>query len=71
MFAEQIKLLIEAAQLEILHNDVPSVVSDALEEQTLWNQFRISPIQSAQPHGAKSGAHGTADLFSFQPAAGQ
>ena len=73
VFAEQIKLLIEAAQLEILHNDVPSVVSDALEEQTLWNQFRISPVKPPQtsPSSAPTEAlTATYDLFSFRQGGG-
>ena len=72
VFAEQIKLLIEAAQLEILHNDVPSVVSDALEEQTLWNQFRISPVKPPQTSQlrADGGADGNDDLFSFRQGGG-
>src|SRR5262249_29312623 len=43
---------------------------DALEEQTLWNQFRISPINSAQLQGVKPGPDGRSDLFSFQPGGG-
>ncbi len=71
-FGEQVKLLIEAAQLEILHNDVPSVISDALEEQTIWNQFRISPVKSAQTYRPRENGAGEGkdDLFSFQPGGG-
>lgn len=32
--------LIEAAQIEILHDDVPEVIKDDLYEQQQWNQFR-------------------------------
>ena len=38
----KIGMLIEAAQLEILENDLPEVIKDAVEEQAKWNQFRIS-----------------------------
>jgi hypothetical protein len=32
--------LIEAAQLEILQEDLPSVIHDAIAEQSKWNQFQ-------------------------------
>jgi hypothetical protein len=41
-FDRHVELIIEAAQLEVLHEDLPMVITDALEEQALWNQFRVS-----------------------------
>ena len=73
VFAEQIKLLIEAAQLEILHNDVPSVVSDVLEEQTLRESIPHpagqKPPQTSRLR-ADGGADDNADLFSFRQGGG-
>jgi patatin-related protein len=40
-YAEKIELLIEAAQLEVLAAELPNVITDALEEQAVWNQFRV------------------------------
>ena len=37
-FDEHLELLIEAAQLEILYEEVPRVISDALEEEMRWRQ---------------------------------
>ena len=39
---EYVELLIEAAQLEILFEDVPNVITDSVEEQAEWNQFLVS-----------------------------
>jgi hypothetical protein len=40
-FDSKVVQLIEVAQLEILHLDVPAVILDAIEEQAKWNQFRV------------------------------
>jgi hypothetical protein len=42
LFGEMVGLLIEAAQLEILYEEVPNVITDALSEQGQWNQFQLS-----------------------------
>lgn len=44
-FAGKIERVVEAAQLEVLHEDLPSVITDALEEQARWNQFRFPRAQ--------------------------
>lgn len=54
---EMVELLVEAAQLEVIKDDVPEVINDALQEQIAWNQFRIprngdKPPAAAQPNGA-------------------
>jgi patatin-related protein len=36
----KIARVIEAAQLEVIYEDLPGVITDALEEQARWNQFR-------------------------------
>jgi hypothetical protein len=38
-------LLIEAAQLEIIKEDLQSVITDALGEQAQWNQFRVPKLE--------------------------
>ncbi|HKP71761.1 MAG TPA: DUF3376 domain-containing protein, partial [Pyrinomonadaceae bacterium] len=40
-FPAMLELIIEAAQLEVIDEEVPKVIADALEEQGRWNQFRI------------------------------
>lgn len=41
------ELLIEAAQLEVLHTDLPAVVGDAVQEQMRWNKYRIGNTSQA------------------------
>lgn len=63
-FSDCLKLLIEAAQLEILNEDVPKVIGDALEEQALWNQFRFAPAElTPAPVSSESKNNGTANPF--------
>ena len=40
-FKKHRNLLIEIGQLEILHQEVPAVIKDAIEEQHNWNRFRV------------------------------
>jgi len=40
-YARMVELVIEAAQLEALHDDLPSVIQDAISEQSEWNSYRI------------------------------
>lgn len=65
-FDAKLSELIEAAQLEILHEDLPKVVEDAILEQADWNQYRVSESVAAQPHGGK--VEFDAASFSFKPA---
>jgi patatin-related protein len=62
---KKIARLVEAGQLEILYEDLPGVITDALEEQARWNQFRypphlLKPGGSEQPTNGK-GTKGTGD----------
>ncbi len=41
-FGHMVELVIEAAQLEALHDDLPCVIRDAVSEQTEWNSYRVS-----------------------------
>jgi patatin-related protein len=43
MVARRTALLVEAAQLEILGEDVPKVIDDAIGEQAAWNAYKVSP----------------------------
>ncbi len=36
-------LLVEAAQLEVIGEDFPTVLQDAIAEQAEWNSYRLSP----------------------------
>ncbi len=65
-----ISRIIEAAQLEVLNEDLPNVITDALEEQVKWNQFcrqrssrpKSTPCASSDPEDV--------DPFVFKPAEG-
>jgi hypothetical protein len=48
-FANSLEILIEAAQLEVLYEELPNVVTDALEEQATWNVFKVQDLD--QPPG--------------------
>jgi predicted acylesterase/phospholipase RssA len=57
------QLLIELAQLEVLHEDLPTVVADAVDEQHGWNQFRYdrNPILSDEKLAARLGPRQVGD----------
>ncbi len=38
-----VDLLIEIAQLEVLYQEVPIVISDSIDQQASWNQYRVHP----------------------------
>ncbi len=72
VFDERLRLLIEAAQLEILWEEVPNVITDALEEQTQWNQFNM-PVLAARrrwPFQKQVTSTVLDPKFSFTPAQG-
>ncbi|MCA1643813.1 MAG: patatin-like protein, partial [Acidobacteria bacterium] len=48
-FKVKLSRIIEAAQLEVLHEDLPNVITDALEEQARWNQFRFPRFEYRPP----------------------
>ncbi|HEX8853957.1 MAG TPA: patatin-like protein, partial [Pyrinomonadaceae bacterium] len=52
-FPEKMERLIEATQLEILHEDLPNVITDALEEQAKWNQFTYPRREPSASKGKK------------------
>jgi len=67
-FAERLELLIEAAQLEILAAELPNVITDALEEQATWNQFRV---QTRVPEASGGAPVYDAPFWSFKAAQGR
>jgi patatin-related protein len=69
---DNVKLLIEAAQLEVLHAEAPTVINDALAEQARWNQFRAPRAEAAQPRAGRAPqpAVEPGDRFAFHPAEG-
>jgi predicted acylesterase/phospholipase RssA len=40
-FERHLNLIVEAAQLEILYEDFPKVLTDAISEQAEWNAFKV------------------------------
>lgn len=46
-FPAMMDLLIEATQLEIIHDELPTVIGDAIAEQATWNRFQIATGASA------------------------
>lgn len=60
------KLLIQAAQLEILQIELPCVIRDAAYEQFAWNHFRVAPPSA----GSRDSTHTEPkDRVSIDPAA--
>ncbi|HEV2706106.1 MAG TPA: DUF3376 domain-containing protein, partial [Pyrinomonadaceae bacterium] len=55
-FPEKLERIIEATQLEILHEDLPNVITDALEEQAKWNQFTYPRRESSNGKAKKKHA---------------
>jgi hypothetical protein len=46
-FAGTVDLLIEAAQLEAIYRDLPTVIGDSLDEQAEWNRFQVAVTANA------------------------
>jgi hypothetical protein len=81
----KVELLIEAAQLEVINEDLPNVIFDAVSEQAEWNNFKVVETKkdakpkgtaSATAAGAQSGDVAITDAeavspFIFQRASGQ
>ncbi|HEX8189538.1 MAG TPA: patatin-like protein [Pyrinomonadaceae bacterium] len=63
--------IVEAGQLEVIYEDLPGVITDALEEQARWNQFRYPSdrLKSGAPAPAGAGGDGGGrfDPTSFPP----
>lgn len=72
VFDERLKLLIEASQLEILWEEVPNVINDALEEQAQWNQFNMPVLAEKRrwPFSKQRTSTVLDPKFSFTPARG-
>ncbi len=47
-FEDKVALIIEAAQLEVIQEELPNVINDSLAEQARWNQFRLSEDEREQ-----------------------
>ncbi|MDT5271056.1 MAG: hypothetical protein QOH49_3242 [Acidobacteriota bacterium] len=63
--------IVEAAQLEVIYEDLPGVITDALEEQARWNQFRYPPdlLKSSgrAPEKSEGNGGGKFDPTAFPP----
>jgi patatin-related protein len=60
--------IVEAAQLEVLYEDLPGVITDALEEQARWNQFRYPPgLLKAARDGGPGRGEGAEKAASLDP----
>lgn len=51
----KIARIVEAAQLEVLYEDLPGVITDSLAEQARWNQFRYPPGARGKSKGKSNG----------------
>lgn len=58
-FNSDLSVLVEAAQLEVLAQDLPGVVTDAVQQQAQWNQYRY---KRQQKENALSVAEGSFDI---------
>ncbi|HEV7503676.1 MAG TPA: patatin-like protein [Thermoanaerobaculia bacterium] len=66
-FDEMVTLLVEAAQLEVLGEDLPKVMVDAIQEQIEWNRFQMVDDNGDSVPGEPSG---TLPPFLFQSGRG-
>ncbi|HBD07596.1 MAG TPA: hypothetical protein DCZ69_04995, partial [Syntrophobacteraceae bacterium] len=66
VFNSILELIIEAAQLEVLAEEVPNVITDALGEQVEWNQYRAPAEDSPTPDLAAGKAPVEDDSTGFQ-----
>jgi patatin-related protein len=66
-FEQKRELLIEAAQLEVLGQEVPQVIEEAIDEQTEWNRFQVAP---PAPAGAAPAAGAGAAPYVFEAPGG-
>jgi patatin-related protein len=63
-----LSLLIEATQLEILGEEVPSVIADALAEQSRWNQFRApARLTDEEQEALRARNRDPSRAFYFEP----
>jgi len=69
-FSEMIARIIEAAQLEVLNEDLPNVITDALEEQAKWNQFCQQRTYGPKGNSCASPDPEHVNPFVFKPAEG-
>jgi Protein of unknown function (DUF3376) len=56
--ANSLEMLIEAAQLEVLYEELPNVVTDALEEQATWNVFKVKDRDQPPGHNGQQSTTG-------------
>jgi hypothetical protein len=51
-FDAMVTLLVEAAQLEVLGEDLPNVMQDAVREQVEWNRFKVARGRKEEASGS-------------------
>ena len=69
--ANSLEMLIEAAQLEVLYEELPNVVTDALEEQATWNVFKVKDRDQPPGHNGQQAPQGTVPVsMALMPPAG-
>jgi patatin-related protein len=47
--------IVAVAQGEILHEEVPRVIQDAIDQQREWNSYSLAPSQKRLPYDVRSG----------------
>ena len=69
-FEAKLNLIVEAAQLEIVNEDLPKVLADAIGEQAEWNAFKV--LAKPTPEEARQELSNAlkSSPFTFQPAEG-
>ncbi|MFL5806372.1 MAG: patatin-like protein [Roseiflexaceae bacterium] len=53
-FDQMLELIIEAAQLEVLNQELPNVINAAITEQSEWNQYLVRADATKQRAGAQA-----------------
>jgi len=70
-FDEMVSLFVEAAQLEILHEDLPNVMLDAIQEQVEWNRFQVAKGKPPKPKKAEAPVSSLLPVWIFEPGKGR
>ena len=70
-FERHLTLMVEAAQLEILYEDFPKVLTDAIREQAEWNAFKVLNEPTPEQFKKRTQESLRQSPFTFQAGKGQ
>jgi hypothetical protein len=62
-----IDVLIEAAQLEVIYQELPTVIGDAIVEQASWNRFQVATETTKSGGRSRSASSATGSVTTPEP----